>query len=165
MSTDFKHTCFFTGHRIIPDKSRKEITQHVVNLCTKLINEDNVNTFIAGGALGFDTLAAIEVLKLKKIYPHIQLYLYIPCTDQTFRWKDRDVELYNKIKEMADDVKFISTTPYSSGCMQQRNRAMVNDAFYGIAYCTNTKSGTYSTVRYARDKGRDVIVIKQKESS
>lgn len=159
MSTDFKQTCFFTGHRIVPEKKRKEITQHVVNLCTKLITEENVNIFIAGGALGFDTLVAVEILKLKKIFPHIQLHLYIPCIDQTAKWKDRDVGLYNKIKEMADEVKFISTKPYTSGCMQQRNRAMVNDAFYGIAYCTNTKSGTYNTVRYAREKGRDVRII------
>lgn len=159
MSTDFRHTCFFTGHRIIPDKSRKEITQYVISLCTKLITENNVDTFIAGGALGFDTLAATEILKLKKIYPHLKLHLYIPCVDQSAKWKDRDIEIYNKIKELADEVKYISPMPYSSGCMQQRNRAMVNDAFYGIAYCTNTKSGTYSTVRYAREKGRDVTII------
>ena len=159
MSTDFKQTCFFTGHRIVPEKNRKEITQHVVNLCTKLITEENVNVFIAGGALGFDTLAATEIIKLKKLYPHIQLYLYIPCINQSAKWKDRDVEIYNKIKELADEVKYISTQEYTSGCMQQRNRAMVNDAFYGIAYCNNTKSGTYSTICYARDKGRNISVI------
>lgn len=159
MSTDFKHACFFTGHRIIPVESRKRITKQVASLCTELINENNVNVFIAGGALGFDTLAAVEILKLKKTYPDVQLHLYIPCSDQPSKWKDRDIELYNKIKEMADEVKYISPMPYSPGCMQQRNRAMVNDAFYGIAYCTNTSSGTYSTVKYARDKGRNIIII------
>lgn len=159
MSTDFRHTCFFTGHRVIPANERDRIIKQTVSLCTHLINEYNVNIFVAGGALGFDTIAAIEILKLKKIYPHIQLHLYIPCIDQASKWRNRDIELYNKIKEMAEEVKYVSNAPYTSGCMQQRNRAMVNDAFYGIAYCTNTKSGTYSTVKYAKDKGRNVIII------
>ncbi len=159
MGTDFRNTCFFTGHRVIPASEKDRITKHIVSLCTRLITENNVNVFVAGGALGFDTLAAIEVIKLKKTYPHIQLHLYIPCIDQSSKWRDRDIELYNKIKHEADEVKYISTMPYLPGCMQQRNRAMVNDASFGIAYCINTKSGTYNTIKYARDKGRNIMII------
>lgn len=159
MSIEYKTTCFFTGHRVISISDLKRIPEKVKEMCIKLITEFNVTDFITGGALGFDTIAAVEILKLKIQYPHIRLHLYLPCTNQTEKWKDRDIELYNKIKEKADEVKYIYNNTYISGCMQMRNRAMVNDAFYGIAYCKNTTSGTYNTVKYARTKNRNVIVI------
>ena len=37
----------------------------------------------AGGALGFDTLAAQTVLDMKKEYPQLRLILVLPCEDQT----------------------------------------------------------------------------------
>ena len=67
MGADYNNTCFFTGHRMIPENSRQEIMQKTADLCKELITKNNVNVFIAGGALGFDTLAATEIIKLKKI--------------------------------------------------------------------------------------------------
>lgn len=159
MSTDYKHTCFFTGHRIISPNDRYTISDKLKEMCIKLITQFNVTDFITGGALGFDTIAAVEVLKLKIQYPHIRLHLYLPCINQTEKWKNRDVKLYDQIKEKADEVRYISTLSYLPGCMQMRNRAMVNDAYYGIAYCKDTSSGTYSTVKYARQKDRNIVII------
>lgn len=53
--------------------------------------------FGAGGALGFDTIAAFAVLKLKKRYPNIRLILVLPCLDQTRGWSREDVEIYEDI--------------------------------------------------------------------
>ena len=159
MSIEFKNACFFTGHRAISLSDKENICTKLSEICVNLITNYGVTDFIAGGALGFDTLAATEILKLKKEFTHISLHLYIPCTNQTAKWKKRDIDTYNFIKENADSVVNITDSEYLPGCMQMRNRAMVNDAFFGIAYCTNTTSGTYNTVKYAREKGRNVIVI------
>ena len=58
--------------------------------------------FGAGGALGFDTIAAFTVLKLKESYPDIRLILVLPCLAQTRGWSREDVEKYEDIKSKAD---------------------------------------------------------------
>ena len=152
-------TCFFTGHRIIPNDSRAALRNRVKNICVDLIRNNNVTDFITGGALGFDTLAALVVLDLKKEYPDIKLHLYYPCTDQSFKWNSYDKKMWESINLMCDDYKYITDMPYIAGCMQLRNKAMVNDSGYGIAYCTRNFGGTASTIKYAKEKGRMITLI------
>lgn len=153
------NTCFFTGHRIIANESRPALRDRVKKLCIELIKHHNVTDFITGGALGFDTLAALVVLDLKNEYPYIKLHVYYPCTNQSEKWKVYDKKIWESIKLMADDYKYISDMPYVTGCMQLRNKAMVNDSEYCIAYCTRNFGGTYSTVKYAKEKDRKITVI------
>ncbi|MEE1350591.1 MAG: SLOG family protein [Clostridia bacterium] len=154
------NSCFFTGHRIISNDEKTELKYAIKNLCINLIEKKAVTDFITGGALGFDTVAALAILDLKKIYPHIKLHLYFPCTNQTARWRKCDADIWKKIKSHADDFKYIVDMPYISGCMQLRNKAMVDNALYGIAYCNKAYGGTYSTVKYAKEKNRIVYIIK-----
>ena len=48
----------------------------------------------AGGALGFDTLAAQTVLEMKKEYPQLRLILVLPCENQTRGWHSEDIAVY-----------------------------------------------------------------------
>lgn len=153
------NTCFFTGHRIIPAKSREPLRNRVRDCCIYLIENHNVTDFIAGGALGFDTLAAMVILELKRHYPNIKLHLYFPCTDQSSKWKFYDKKIWDSIKLMADDYRYISDMPYVAGCMQLRNKAMVDASDYGIAYCTRNLGGTFSTIKYAKEKNRKITII------
>lgn len=159
MSTDYKHSCFFTGHRRMRISEKNRIRDKVRELCIKLITECNVDTFIAGAALGFDTLAAIEVLKLKALYPNIKLHLYIPCHGQADKWSKADIELYESIYTNADFVYNVTNMHYMPGCMQLRNHAMVDNAYYGIAFYNHPSSGTQQTLNYARNKDRRVTII------
>ena len=151
--------CFFTGHRNIKSESKQLLVNRVHLLCTELIKNYNVTDFIAGGALGFDTLAELTVLNLKKEYPHIRLHLFLPCTDQTLRWNIYDKKMWESIRLLADDYTFITNSAYVDGCMQLRNEAMVNSALFGIAYCKRKFGGTASTVEYARRKRRYINII------
>ena len=160
MNTDFEHTCFFTGHRVIPNADRERIKSLLKLQCLKLIENYGVTHFIAGGALGFDTLSEFTVLELKHIHPQIRLSLYLPCTDQHLRWRAYDRKLWDYFLKAADDYRFITDSTYITGCMQLRNRAMVDDAKYGIAYCTRSRGGTRSCLDYALSKGRKTLMIK-----
>ena len=153
------NTCFFTGHRIIPIKARDTLRKRVTEICINLIENHGVTDFITGGALGFDTLAAMVILDLKERYPDIKLHLYLPCTDQSAKWKAYDKKIWDSIKLMANDYKYISDMPYVTGCMQLRNKAMVNDSAFGIAYCTRSFGGTVSTIKYAQEKCRNITII------
>lgn len=152
-------TCFFTGHRIISNTAKPTLRSRVKELCIDLIKNKNVTDFICGGALGFDTLTAMTIIELKEEYPSIKLHLYFPCTDQSAKWSFYDKKIWDSIKLLADDYKYITDMPYMAGCMQLRNKAMVNDSNFGIAYCNRTFGGTYSTVKYAQEQGKNIIII------
>jgi len=96
-----ERTCCFTGHREIPERDYNRLKQKTKNAIIELI-EKGVIYFGAGGARGFDTIAAETVLELKNDYPQIKLILVLPCPDQTKGWKEGDIRKYNIIKENAD---------------------------------------------------------------
>ena len=106
----------------------------------------------AGGALGFDTIAAESVLELKEKYPQIKLILVLPCKDQTSGWYDSDVKKYNEILSRADKVVYTSER-YYDGCMLKRNRYLVDNSGYCICYLKRNTGGTAYTVNYARQLG------------
>ena len=56
----------------------------------------------------------------------------------------------------ADEVRVLAPR-YYDGCMQARNRYMVDRASVCIAYLTETRGGTAGTVRYAEKQGISVI--------
>lgn len=156
---NISNTCFFTGHRFIPGDSRAELRNKVKKLCIELITDKNVTHFITGGALGFDTLAALTIIELKEKYPEIKLHLYLPCTNQPEKWNAYDRKIWDSIKALADDYIYVTNSEYIAGCMQLRNKAMVDSSAYGIAYCTRNFGGTASTIKYAKEKNRNITVI------
>ena len=145
------NTCCFTGHRIIPS-GEKETIRNLLETAIEKAIQDGYRFFGAGGALGFDTLAAQTVLTLKQQYPHIRLILVLPCVDQTTGWKQDDIDEYERIRALADKVVYTSRE-YTSGCMHKRNRHLVDNSSLCICYLTKLSGGTAYTVRYAESKG------------
>ena len=148
-------TCCFTGHRKIPLDQLESVTQRLRDAVLASI-KDGYLYFGAGGALGFDTLAAKIVLELRTIYPEIKLILVLPCLDQAEKWNEEDKEEYERIKSLADKVVYTSGN-YFNGCMQRRNRHLIDNSSLCICYLTERIGGTAYTVNYARDKGCMVV--------
>lgn len=153
-------TCCFTGHRNIPLLKRKAVVRDLKNELTTLIDK-GYQYFGAGGALGFDTIAAQTVLELKEQFPHIKLILVLPCETQTRGWKEKDIAIYGEIKRQADKVVYTSKE-YTRGCMHKRNRHLVDNSSICLAYLTEQSGGTAYTVDYARKNGLTVINIAEK---
>ena len=149
-------TCCFTGHREIKESIQKVVEVLKIEL-DKLI-ENGYCYFGAGGALGFDTIAAQTVLHLREQYPHIKLILVLPCIDQTKSWSYEDREVYEDIKQKADKVVYTSKD-YSRGCMHKRNRHLVDSSSVCICYLNENKGGTFYTVNYANTKQLKIINI------
>ena len=89
-------TCCFTGHRDIPLGDYQLIFDKTEETVERLIKKGYLY-FGAGGALGFDTIAALAVLKIKEHYPDIRLILVLPCRFQTRGWASEDVKIYENI--------------------------------------------------------------------
>ncbi|MCL2884509.1 MAG: DUF1273 domain-containing protein, partial [Oscillospiraceae bacterium] len=148
-------SCCFTGHRHISSEETKDPQAILTKTLIDLIHQ-GVHTFYAGGALGFDTMAELIVLKLRKKYKHIRLVLLLSCRDQSKGWPQSDQNLYDHILKKANEIVYISEH-YYSGCMQARNRALVDHSDICVCYLTKPAGGTAYTVRYAKQKGLPVI--------
>lgn len=146
--------CAFTGHRII--KADEKLKKRLEDELEKLV-EKGVTVFINGGALGFDLFAAFKVLELKKKYP-VKLRMVLPCKEQAVKWNYDQRLMYDEVLALSDEVVYISEK-YENGCMHKRNKAMVDECDYLIAYCNRSFGGTYSTVEYAKKTGKEIIYV------
>ena len=161
-----KKTCCFTGHRPqkLPWKFNENdercirIKQRAEEEIEKAIIE-GYTIFISGMALGFDMMCAEIVLKLSERYSNIKLLCFIPCSDQCKKWEFSQKERYNKILNKAH-VYQISNSKYRNGCMQERNRKMVEFSSKIIALFDGTSGGTEYTIKYAKGNGLDIVFIK-----
>lgn len=154
-------TCCFSGHRIIPTEMDEVVRSRLRDVLTTAI-DNGYRFFGTGGALGFDTLAAQTVIELREKYPYIKLILVLPCKSQTKGWKLVDIEIYERIKSLADKVVYTSDK-YYKGCMQKRNRHLVDYSSLCICYLTEKTGGTAYTVNYAKTMGLSVVNIAKKE--
>ncbi len=151
-------TLCFTGHRKIPPEELPMISEKLRHTLIDCIKKGYCY-FGAGGALGFDTLAAKTVLELKRDYPHIKLILVLPCQNQTRGWKEKDIAVYEAIKDKADKVVY-TAEHYFNGCMQKRNRHLVDCSSLCICYLTEQSGETFYTVNYAKECGIKVLNIR-----
>lgn len=158
MNNKAKTVCF-SGHRSFFD-SKEEIKKSLEAAIRKCI-ESGSERFITGGAIGFDTLAALTIIRLRKEFTQIRLILALPCppNEQTLKWKEEQKTEYQKILSLADDVKILSEK-YTERCMLDRNKYMVDNSCKLIHYLRSGKrGGTKQTVNYAIKQGIELIGI------
>lgn len=157
MSTRIEQTCCFTGHRKLP----KEEIEHIV-ICLNhevenLINQ-GVTDFISGGALGFDQIAASLIIAKKEMGANIRLIFALPCKGQDDVWNEKQRQLYHMLLSEADKVVYVSEK-YTEGCMQKRNKYMVDHSAYCICALMRPFNGTEQTVKYARQQRLKIVNV------
>lgn len=146
-------TCCFTGHRVFRAGERPLVQDNLEACIFKLYREHGVRYFGAGGALGFDTLAAETVLRLRDgAYPMLRLILVLPCADQAAHWRGADRAKYEQLKGRADKTVVLADG-YAPGVMQARNRYLVDHAGWCVCYQYKNEGGTAYTVDYAHRQG------------
>lgn len=154
MITDINNTCAFTGHRQVEENFDLFRFEEIV---TSYI-EEGYTTFLCGMAIGFDMLAAELVLKLKNVFPEIKLIACIPCEGQSRYFSADDKQRYESILQKCDEVKILSER-YFRGCMQARDRFMVENSRLLIAYKRVNEGGTYYTLKYAVSLNKRICLI------
>lgn len=171
-------TIIFTGHRPnklygydLKNEKYLKLNKFLENLLEKKILEEGYDTFISGGALGFDTVAFLSVKNLKKKYPFIKNILAVPFEDQPTQWSTADKRLYHWMKSIADEIVYVDSldeynrTSIDIGKFHRdkliiRNEYMVDNADLLIAlWDKDYKSGTGHCVRYAKDKLQEPIIV------
>lgn len=150
---DKKKTCCFSGHRILPSNFDCE---ELKKLVYKSIN-DGFDTFLCGMALGFDSECFKVLQELKKDFT-LKVIACIPCESQSKFFNKKQKAEYEKMINSADEVIYVSKE-YFDGCMQKRNRFMVDNSSRIICYLNYGHGGTYSTVKYAAESDCKVIYL------
>ena len=166
-------TCCFTGHR--PDKlggynyntpKNLKIKEKIKDECINLIENFNVDTFVCGGALGFDQMAFEVFYNLKKIYPNLKLIVAIPFEKQDCKWIKSSIDYYRNQLTQADELVYVDTLKeysifgYTEGIyypakMQKRNEYMVDISDYIITFFDGTNGGTKNCINYWNKKKKN----------
>ena len=147
-------TCCFTGHRNV---SQNPLLYASTRMEIEKAYSLGYRIFCAGGALGFDTVAALNVLALRENgYSDIKLHLVLPYPDQHAKWNRYDQHTFEEILKRANSVEYVSDT-YTKWCMHTRNRRLVELSSYCICFMDDEKSGTGYTVNYARKNGLRIV--------
>ena len=85
--------CSFTGHRTI-EPSHISRLEPLVARAIAFAYKEGCRRFYCGGAVGFDTIAARQVIQFRIAHPDCELHLLIPCRNQSERWSERQRDMY-----------------------------------------------------------------------
>lgn len=154
--------CCFTGHRDLPPVDSEEYK----TLCRALDRAINdalklgCAAFYAGGAVGFDMIAAERVLvrARRRTKNPIRLILCIPHKGHHAAFSAGDQRRIERLIAKADEVHYISEK-FAPECFAERNRFMIEHSDVCIAYVRRMQSGSGQTVRMAQQKRRIIIPI------
>ena len=151
-------TCCFTGHRMIPPALSGDLQKKLIQTIDRLYNEKHITIYYAGGAQGFDTLASEAVIERRAEIPDLRLVVVMPHAEQAARWSAEDRARHKRITDAADEVICLAEH-YYRGCMQHRNRYLVDHSDVCVCYLTEQTGGTAYTVRYAKSRRIPVFNI------
>lgn len=148
-------TVCFTGHRNISRGDALRLPVYLEEVILELMAR-GATVFRAGGAVGFDTVAALKVLDMKERYPELELELILPCRDQIDRWDEVGTRTYAYILKHATRHTYLFER-YEEGCMLERDRRLVEGCDVCVAYCTHRRGGTSYTCDHAAKQGVELI--------
>lgn len=162
---DKEITCCFTGHRPekLPWGSREDDPRCVelkekLRLAVEQAYRDGFRHFISGMARGCDQYFAEIVLELRRERGDVTLEAAIPCEEQAVHWRARERERYRELVARCD-LETVVQRHYDKGCMQRRNRYMVDRSNRLIAAYDGMMGGTMYTIHYAMQHGVDVVMV------
>ena len=147
-------SCSFTGHRAIEPHHVKGLGS-LLDRAIGYVYENGCRDFYIGGALGFDTYAAQRVLLFRMSHPDVRLNLVLPCRDQSDKWSDAQIEMYEYLLSQSSTVEYVSDF-YTPDCMRLRNMRLASLCDVMIAYLGHSRSGAGQTVRMAEMQGKQV---------
>lgn len=147
-------TCCFAGHRLAPGFLFDEIIIAV----KELVMAAEEIEFLSGSMGDFDKLCEHAVRQVKKEYPKrvIRLYRVLPSC-QYIPHKEE----YQYQHSLFDDIIVCDASDGShyKSMIGKRNRWMVEQSDFMIAYVMHERGGAYSAFRYARKRNIEIIRI------
>lgn len=160
-----EHTCCFTGHR--PEKlpwGFDEGDGRCLALKARIASAvegayaDGYRHFVCGMARGADFYFCEAVLALRDAHADVSVEGAVPCRSQPNAWRDEDKERYAALLSRCNYETLVQEH-YDRGCMQRRNRYMVDRSGRVIAAYDGLGGGTGTTLAYAMRHGLETVIL------
>lgn len=136
------HICTFCGHRQVKESVRASLAEAVETL---IVNR-NVHSFYVGSNGAFDRMTLGVLKEMKAKYPHIRYYVvlaYMPGRKEEYPFESHVDTIY---------PEGLESVPRKYAIVH-RNRWMVEQSDYLVAYVVHGSGGAAQTLRYAQSKG------------
>ena len=146
-------TCTFAGHREVYQASIMNRLDETISQIIET-NEDSF-CFLVGGIGDFDNLCSSAVRKAKRKYKdkHISLELVLPYFSQEL---NINKEYYEQSYDSVLIPSELAGVHYKSA-ITKRNRWLIDNSEYLIAFVHRDYGGAYTTLRYAQKRKRKII--------
>lgn len=141
-----------TGHR--PNKLGgygDDVKNKLINLGAQGLLRNGATHVISGMALGWDQAIAQAAINMG-----LPFIAAIPCLDQEKLWPTDAQQYYHELLDRASKIVHVTDVPYKAGCIDQRNRWMVDNCDMLLALWNGTLDGTHNCVIYAQAEKKPV---------
>lgn len=138
-----------TGHR--PDKLwskdpySDDNLELLVGFAEIVVQKFLTTKILTGMALGWDMACALACINLDMPYVAV-----VPCKGQESKWPAKSQKRYKYLLTKACEIVEVSKDEYTPGCMQKRNRYLVDNASTVLALYNGTPGGTQDCVELAQ---------------
>ena len=160
---DMEHAVSFTGHRPERlDMPENRVQEWLETQIRKAI-DDGYTDFISGMQRGVDLWAAEIVLKIREEMKvkEIRLFSAVAFRGMEDRWEKDWHKRHHAVLKAANGVTYVSDRP-GRVAFFKRNEWMVDRSSRILGVYTGAPGGTKETILYARNHGKDVILIEDK---
>ncbi len=142
---------------------KPDISKSLDEAIEQVLKTDDCFSFLVGGMGDFDGLCSSAVRKAKKKHPEkqISLELILPyLTQELNESKDYYEQSYDSIVIPTELVGV-----HYKSAITKRNRWMVEQSSVIIAYVYRDFGGAFTTLKYAKKKGLQVINLAEERNS
>ena len=146
----------FCGHSDY--MSTKEDKEKILSLLEQLVGEKSAELFL-GGYGKFDEFARYCGEAYKKTHPNVKLIFVTPYITESYQ--RTHLEYNKKLYDCIVYPELENKLPRFA--ILYRNKWMVEQADFVIAYVAYERGGAYQTYKHAKRKGKTVFNITDKE--
>lgn len=155
-------SCSFTGHRPakLPWGYREEdprclVLKRRIRDAVEAAYQEGYRHFLCGMAMGCDLYFCECVLALRSRHDDVTVEAVLPCPEQADTWPEAERQRYRALVNACDDETMVAQR-YTAGCMQRRNRYLVDHSALLIAAYDGSAGGTRNTIQYALSQGLQI---------
>jgi len=144
--------CTFAGHREVYQANISEMLDEAIS---KIINTDDNFRFLVGGMGEFDGICSSAVRRAKRKYPNKEIRLELVLPYLTHELNENKLYYETSFDDVVIPIE-LAGVHYKSA-ITKRNRWMVEQSDWLIAFIYRDFGGAYTTLRYAEKKGLQII--------
>lgn len=144
--------CTFAGHREVYQANISEMLDEAIS---KIINTDDSFRFLVGGMGEFDGMCSSAVRRAKRKYPNKEIRLEIVLPYLTHELNENKLYYETSFDDVVIPIE-LAGVHYKSA-ITKRNRWMVEQSDWLIAFVYRDFGGAYTTLRHAEKKCLQII--------